>query len=107
MSFFSSSSKIKLDILAGPFHVTSPKQAWTIIMLHNQHVDMPHLSGGWITLPNHSNVLIHFVKNANKNKHVEILLSLVSTSDFKRTTVTITATSILKLFTNIIAREQT
>ncbi len=41
---------IKLHILEWPFIVASPRHTFAIIMLSNQHLDMPHLWGGWIIL---------------------------------------------------------
>ncbi len=41
---------IKLHILEWPFIVTSLRHTCAIIMLSNQHLDMPHLWGGWIIL---------------------------------------------------------
>lgn len=38
------------DKTAGHFIVTRPKLTCAIIMLINQHLDMSHLSGGWIVL---------------------------------------------------------
>ncbi len=37
---------IKLQILEWPFIVSSPRHTCAIMMLFNQHLDMPHLSGG-------------------------------------------------------------
>ncbi len=39
---------IKLHILDWPFIVASLRHTCAIIMLSNQHLDMPHLRGGWI-----------------------------------------------------------
>ncbi len=39
---------IKLHILEWPFIVASLRHTCAIIMLSNQHLDMPHLWGGWI-----------------------------------------------------------
>ncbi len=39
---------IKLHILEWPFIVASLRPTCAIIMLSNQHLDMPHLWGGWI-----------------------------------------------------------
>ncbi len=39
---------VKLHILEWPFIVVSLRYSCTIIMLSNQHLDMPHLWGGWI-----------------------------------------------------------
>ncbi len=39
---------IKLHILEWPFIVTSLRHTCAIFMLSNQHLDMPHLWGGWI-----------------------------------------------------------
>ncbi len=39
---------IKLHNLEWPFIVVSLKHTYEIIMLSNQHLDMPHLWGGWI-----------------------------------------------------------
>ncbi len=39
---------VKLHILEWPFIVASLKHTCAIIMLSNQHLDMPHLWGGWI-----------------------------------------------------------
>ncbi len=39
---------IKLHILERPFIVASLRHTCAIIMLSNQHLDMPHLWGGWI-----------------------------------------------------------
>ncbi len=39
---------IKLHILEWPFIVSSLRHTCAIIMLSNQHLDMPHLWGGWI-----------------------------------------------------------
>ncbi len=39
---------IKLHILEWPFIVASLRRTCAIIMLSNQHLDMPHLWGGWI-----------------------------------------------------------
>ncbi len=39
---------VKLHILEWPFIVASPRHTCAIIMLYNQHLDMPHLRGGWI-----------------------------------------------------------
>ncbi len=39
---------IKLHILEWPFIVASLRHTSAIIMLSNQHLDMPHLWGGWI-----------------------------------------------------------
>jgi len=41
-------SAVKLHILEWPFIVASLRHTCTIIMLSNQHLDMPHLWGGWI-----------------------------------------------------------
>ncbi len=38
---------VKLHILEWPFIVASLRHTCTIIMLSNQHLDMPHLWGGW------------------------------------------------------------
>ncbi len=38
----------KLHILEWPFIVASLRHTCAIIMLSNQHLDMPHLWGGWI-----------------------------------------------------------
>ncbi len=40
---------VKLHILEWPFIVASLRHTCVIIMLSNQHLDMPHLWGGWIT----------------------------------------------------------
>ncbi len=39
---------VKLHILEWPFIVASLRDTCAIIMLSNQHLDMPHLWGGWI-----------------------------------------------------------
>ncbi len=39
---------VKLHILEWPFIVASLRHTCVIIMLSNQHLDMPHLWGGWI-----------------------------------------------------------
>ncbi len=39
---------IKLHILERPFIVSTLRHTCAIIMLSNQHLDMPHLWGGWI-----------------------------------------------------------
>ncbi len=39
---------VKLHILEWPFIVASLRHNCAIIMLSNQHLDMPHLWGGWI-----------------------------------------------------------
>ncbi len=39
---------VKLHILEWPFIVASLRHICAIIMLSNQHLDMPHLWGGWI-----------------------------------------------------------
>ncbi len=39
---------VKLHILEWPFLVASLRHTCAIIMLSNQHLDMPHLWGGWI-----------------------------------------------------------
>ncbi len=39
---------IKLHILEWPFIGSSLRHTCAIIMLYNQHLDMPHLWGGWI-----------------------------------------------------------
>ncbi len=39
---------VKLHILEWPFIVASLRHTLCIIMLSNQHLDMPHLWGGWI-----------------------------------------------------------
>ncbi len=39
---------IKLHILEWPFIVASLRHTCAIIILSNQHLDMPHLWGGWI-----------------------------------------------------------
>ncbi len=39
---------IKLHILEWPFIAASLRHTCAIIMLSNQHLDMPHLWGGWI-----------------------------------------------------------
>ncbi len=39
---------VKLHILEWPFIVASLRHTCAIIMLSNQHLDMPHLWGGWI-----------------------------------------------------------
>ncbi len=39
---------VKLHILEWPFIVDSLRHTCAIIMLSNQHLDMPHLWGGWI-----------------------------------------------------------
>ncbi len=39
---------VKLHILEWPFIVASLRHTCAIIMLSNQHIDMPHLWGGWI-----------------------------------------------------------
>ncbi len=39
----------KLHILEWPFIVASLRHTCAIIMLSNQHLDIPHLWGGWIT----------------------------------------------------------
>ena len=41
---------IKLHILEWPFFVPSTRCTGVMIMLFNQLLDMPHLSGGWIIL---------------------------------------------------------
>ncbi len=41
---------IQLHILEWPFIVSSLRYTCVIIMLSNQHLDMPHLWGGWIIL---------------------------------------------------------
>ena len=46
----SSALKTKLHILEWPFTVPSTRFTCVIIMLFNQLLDMPHLSGGWIIL---------------------------------------------------------
>ncbi len=38
---------VKLHILEWPFIVASLRHTCAIIMLSNQHLDMPHLWGGW------------------------------------------------------------
>ncbi len=40
--------EIKLHILEWPFIVASLRHTCGIIMVSNQHLDMPHLWGGWI-----------------------------------------------------------
>ncbi len=40
--------KFTLHILEWPFIVASLRHTCAIIMLSNQHLDMPHLWGGWI-----------------------------------------------------------
>ncbi len=42
--------RLKLHILEWPFIVASLRHTCAIIMLSNQHLDMPHLWGGWIIL---------------------------------------------------------
>ncbi len=39
---------VKLHILEWPFIVASPRHTCAIITLSNQHLDTPHLWGGWI-----------------------------------------------------------
>ncbi len=39
---------VRLHILEWPFIVASLRRTCAIIMLSNQHLDMPHLWGGWI-----------------------------------------------------------
>ncbi len=39
---------VKLHILEWPFFLASLRHTCAIIMLSNQHLDMPHLWGGWI-----------------------------------------------------------
>ncbi len=46
--WFSHPNTVKLHILEWPFIVASLRQICPIIMLSNQHLDMPHLWGGWI-----------------------------------------------------------
>ncbi len=40
---------VKLHILEWPFIVASLRHTCAIIMLSNQHLDMPHLWGGWLS----------------------------------------------------------
>ncbi len=40
---------VQLHILEWPFIVASLKHTCAIIMLSNQHLDMPHLWGGWLS----------------------------------------------------------
>ncbi len=42
------SNTVKLHILEWPFIVASLRHTCAIIMLSNQHLDIPHLWGGWI-----------------------------------------------------------
>ncbi len=42
------SNTVKQHILEWPFIVASLRYTCAIIMLYNQHLDMPHLWGGWI-----------------------------------------------------------
>ncbi len=46
--FFFPPLQIKLHILEWPFIATSPRHTCALIILFNQHPDMPHLSGGWV-----------------------------------------------------------
>ncbi len=46
--FSDSPNTVKLHILEWPFIVVSLRHTCAIIMLSNQHLDMPHLWGGWI-----------------------------------------------------------
>ncbi len=46
--WFSDPPYSKLHILEWPFIVASLRHTCAIIMLSNQHLDMPHLWGGWI-----------------------------------------------------------
>ncbi len=41
-------NRVKLHILEWPFIVARQRHTCAIIMLSNQHLDMPHLWGGWI-----------------------------------------------------------
>ncbi len=43
---------VKLHIFEWPFIVVSLRHTCAIIMLSNQHLDMPHLWGGWIISAN-------------------------------------------------------
>ncbi len=45
---FGPPNTVKLHILEWPFIVASLRHTCAIIMLSNQHLDMPHLWGGWI-----------------------------------------------------------
>ncbi len=45
---FGPPNTVKLHILEWPFIVASLRYTCAIIMLSNQHLDMPHLWGGWI-----------------------------------------------------------
>ncbi len=47
---FRTPNTVKLHILEWPFIVASLRHTCAIIILFNQHLDMPHLWGGWIIL---------------------------------------------------------
>ena len=46
--FLDISNSVKLHILEWTFVVASLRHTCAIIMLSNQHLNVPHLSGGWI-----------------------------------------------------------
>ncbi len=48
---------VKLHILEWYFIVASLRHTCAIIMLSNQHLDMPHLWGGWITFNSRKNLI--------------------------------------------------
>ena len=54
----------QLHILEWPFILPSTRYTCVMIMLFNQFIDMPHLSGGWIMLTNRDvNKFVQFVHN--------------------------------------------
>ncbi len=90
-----------LHILEWPFIVASLRHTCVIIMLSNQHLDMPHLWGGWIISEKCSltqiltdlwtifernryfvyiekvlDIWVQLMKNGGKNKSVIILFSV-------------------------------
>ncbi len=103
---------IKLHILEWPFIVASLRYTCAIIMLSNQHLDMPHLWGGWIIsakekcslrqiytdlwtifernrpfvyIEKVSDLWVQLMKNGGKNKSVAfiILFSVKCPTNFK------------------------
>ncbi len=65
---------IKLHILEWPFIVSSLRHTCAIIMLSNQHLDMPHLWGGWII--SFTNTDLHRFVNNIWEKYIENVFDL-------------------------------
>ncbi len=76
---------VKLHILEWPFIVASLRHTCAIIMLSNQHLDLPYLWGGWVISTKERNrpfvyiekvldLWVQLMKNGGKNKSVAFII---------------------------------